>query len=54
MRGNIQSEEQVQNYQQFNADFGNVYNQLQSIKEDERCEEMAEMQMYGGGGGGGQ
>lgn len=43
MRSNIQSEEQVNNYQAFNQNFGNVYNQLQSIKEDEACEEMQMM-----------
>lgn len=38
MRDQIQTEEQVQNYQAFNANFGNVYSQLNSIKEEEREE----------------
>lgn len=40
MRANIQNEEQVQEYQAFNANFGNVYSQLNAVHEEERSEQI--------------
>jgi len=36
MRSNLQSEQQINDYQNFNAQYRDVYNELQSIKEEER------------------
>ena len=47
MRDNITSEEQLVQYQEFNANFGNVYQQMNSVKEamadesDNESEEIA-------------
>jgi len=46
MREQVSSEAQIQNYQAFNANFGNVYSQLNSIKEEERQEELQMQQMF--------
>ena len=37
MRQNIQSEEQVAQYQNFNNQFGNIYKQLGSVKEEQHA-----------------
>lgn len=43
MRSNLQNEEQINEYQNFNKNFGDVYNQLGSIHQYEQ--QMEEMDM---------
>lgn len=45
MRSNLQNEDQINEYQNFNKNFGDVYNQLGSIhQQEQQMEEMDMMQ----------